>query len=89
MYLHPGASKMRAKVQRWGNSLGVRLPKKLADDVHVADGSLVELSVERGRLLLSPIVEPTYTLAELVAGISPRNRHASVDWGPARGHEVW
>jgi antitoxin MazE len=80
---------MRAKVQRWGNSLGVRLPKKLAEDVRVADGSLVELSIERGRLLLTPVVEPTYSLAALVAGITPRNRHASVDWETPLGHEVW
>jgi len=80
---------VRAKVQRWGNSLGVRLPKKLAEDVRVAEGSLVELSVDRGRVVLSPVVGPRYTLAELVAKITPRNRHASVEWGVPRGHEVW
>lgn len=80
---------MRAKVQRWGNSLGVRLPKKLAEDVRVAEGSLVELSIDRGRVVLSPVVEPRYTLAELVAKITPRNRHASAEWGARRGHEVW
>jgi antitoxin MazE len=80
---------MRAKIQRWGNSLGVRLPKKLAEDVRVAEGSLVELSVDRGRVVLSPVVESSYNLDELVAKITPRNRHASVEWGTPQGREVW
>jgi antitoxin MazE len=80
---------MRAKIQKWGNSLGVRLPKVLADDVRLAEGSMVELLVDRGRVLLDPVVEPRYSLDELVAGITSKNRHKSVDWGRPQGGEVW
>ena len=81
---------MRAKVQKWGNSLGVRLPKKVAEEVHFREGSVVDLSVDdRGRVVLSAAKRPSYTLDELVDRITPRNRHACVEWGPPRGGEVW
>jgi antitoxin MazE len=80
---------MRAKVLRWGNSLGLRLPKKLAEDAKVAEGSLVELWVDRGRLLVAPIAERIYSLDELVRGINSRNCHTSLDWGSPVGREVW
>jgi antitoxin MazE len=82
-------SNMRAKIRNRDDSIWMRLPKNLADDLGLAVGSIVELTVERGRLLISPVVEPTYSLAKLVEGITARNRHTSQDWGAPLGREFW
>ncbi len=52
------------------------------------EGSAVELTVEDGRLLVTPVA-PAYRLEELVAGIDDANRHAETDWGAPTGNEVW
>jgi antitoxin MazE len=49
----------------------------------------VELSITEGRLVITPAPSPAYSLAELVAGITPENRHEETDWGKPVGGEVW
>mgnify|MGYP000364080329 CR=1 FL=1 len=78
---------MRSVVQKWGNSLAVRVPKAFALALALGPDSPVELVVEDGRLVVSPA--PRWTLAELVAGITEDNRHDAVDTGPPRGGEEW
>jgi antitoxin MazE len=79
---------MIAKIQKWGNSLGVRIPKSLAQDAELSEGTSVDLRVEDGRLIIVPAVKK-YTLEELVSKITPENRHPETDWGPPVGKEVW
>jgi antitoxin MazE len=79
---------MRAKIQKWGNSLAVRLPKAMAESASLADGSEVELTVENGRLVISP-VERELTLDEMLDLVTDENRHGLIDWGPAVGKEAW
>jgi antitoxin MazE len=82
---------MRRQVQRWGNSLAVRIPASVAEDCALVEGSPVEVRVEDGRILLVP--EPRarrkYTLGELVSRISRRNRQPSVASGRRVGREAW
>jgi antitoxin MazE len=80
---------MITHVQKWGNSLGVRIPKNFAEDICVEEGVAVEMHVEEGNLVIAPIGKPTYTLEELVGKITPENRHDLIDFGPPRGKEVW
>lgn len=80
---------MVAKVQKWGNSLGVRIPKALAEQVRVRPGADVDLSVQGDRLVIKPVAPRRYRLEDLVAKITPRNRHEEVDWGAPRGREAW
>ena len=80
---------MRTRVQKWGNSLAVRIPKVFAQEVGLEQDGEVELSVEEGRLVIVPPVAPTYELDELLSGIRPSNLHEETDWGPALGKEVW
>lgn len=80
---------MVTKVQKWGNSLAVRIPKALAEELEAESGVEVDLQVEGGRLIVTPVRRPGYSLEELVAGITPENRHDEVDWGPPRGREAW
>lgn len=80
---------MRGRVSRWGNSLAIRIPSSVREEIQLEEGSTVELVVvEGGRLLVSPI--PTaYRLDDLVAGIDETNRHAETDWGEPAGNEAW
>jgi antitoxin MazE len=78
---------MRAKVQRWGNSLAVRIPKPVAQEAGLTDDLDVEMSVTQGTLVLAP-ARRHYTLQELVKGITPENRHEEIDFGPPVGREI-
>ena len=80
---------MQTKIQRWGNSLGLRIPKSFAAEAHVGAGSTVDLSVEDGELIVRPVTPRRYELAALVKGITARNLHESVDWGEPVGREAW
>jgi len=76
------------QIARWGNSLGVRLPKAVAAEAQLAEGDTVEVSVKGGAIVVRP-ARPTYSLDQLVAKITPRNRHREADWGAPAGHEQW
>lgn len=80
---------MRSKVQRWGNSLAVRIPKTFAEEVGLADDSPIEIRLVKGGLLLEPSAEYRYELEELVAGIDDANAHREADYGEAVGGEAW
>ncbi len=80
---------MIAKIQKWGNSLGVRIPKSVAQEARLQEGSSVEVRVEEGRLIIAPRNKRKYTFAELVDKITPENMHGETDWGPPVGKEVW
>ena len=80
---------MKTRIQRWGNSLALRIPKPFAEEAHLAEDSAVDVSVRDGRLVVVPIVEPELTLEELVAQITPQNRHTETDTGQPVGNEIW
>ena len=80
---------MKTRVQKWGNSLALRIPKAFAEEVGLSQDGEVELSVEKGRLVVVPPVVPSYTLAELLADVKPSNLHAETEWGPRVGKEIW
>lgn len=80
---------MVTKVQKWGNSLGLRLPKKLADDLNMATGTEVDIVVHEGKLVLTPRHPKRFTLDELLSRVTKRNKHSEVDLGPGRGDEQW
>ena len=80
---------MKSRVQMWGHSLALRIPKSLAAATHMEPGTPVELLLQDGKLVVSPLHPATFTLAELVEGITPENRHGEVDTGPSVGAEAW
>ncbi|OFX14538.1 MAG: hypothetical protein A2516_06340, partial [Alphaproteobacteria bacterium RIFOXYD12_FULL_60_8] len=79
---------MNAKIQKWGNSLALRIPKAIAVDTDMRTGTIVELAVQDGKVLVSPVRERALTLDELLKGVSAENLHAEVDTGAAVGREV-
>ena len=78
---------------KWGNSLAVRIPKTVAEALKVGVGKQAELAIENGALVLRPIMrpkrKPTYTLDELLRGMTRENVPQEVDWGELRGNEHW
>jgi antitoxin MazE len=80
---------VRARVQKWGNSLAVRIPRGLALDAGLRPGTVVELSGMEGKLVIVAVTAPEATLGQLLAGITEENVHREVNWGPAVGHEAW
>ena len=80
---------MQTKVQKWGNSLGVRIPRGLAEEVGLGAGTAVSLTAKDGELVLRPAVPNRLRLADLLAGVTPENIHTSVDTGAAVGAEAF
>ena len=66
---------MLTKVQKWGNSIAVRIPKAFVDEMQIAAESEVELTMEEGKLIIAPVESPVFSLEELLAGITPENLH--------------
>lgn len=82
---------MLSKVQKWGNSQGLRLTKALLQEVQIHVGDEVNVSVQKGRIIIEPVakVRGRYNLKELVAKM-PQEYHAEeVNWGEPIGKEVW
>jgi antitoxin MazE len=84
-----GGVHMRARVQKWGNSLALRIPRSFAAETQIQADSEVDLALEGGRLVITPVTPPAVTLEELLAGVTEENRHGEWDTGPAVGSEVW
>ena len=80
---------MHTKIQKWGNSLGLRIPRSFAAEAQVQEGAIVDLSVEDGRLLIRPLRVRKYALSALLRKVSPRNLHGAVSTGRAVGREAW
>ncbi|MEA2570393.1 MAG: antitoxin MazE [Acidobacteriota bacterium] len=79
---------MKTTVQKWGNSLAVRIPRPFAEEVKLAENSAVDLTVRGGKLVIVPSA-PEITLESLVAEITDANRHNETETGSAVGNEVW
>jgi antitoxin MazE len=80
---------MLTKMQKWGNSLALRIPKSFAIDAKLENDSLVEISIDKGKIIVTPVPAPSWTLDELLAGITQDNLHTEVDTGMIVGSEIW
>jgi antitoxin MazE len=79
---------MTTRIAKWGNSLGLRLPRSVAQEAQLDEGDKVEVSVKAGAIVIRPS-RPSYSLAELVSKITATNRHDESDWGGPQGGEAW
>ncbi len=78
---------MKVQVAKWGNSLGVRVPKDIAAKVGLNEGAAVEIEAKGDRIVISP-TRRTYTLDELLVGMTPDAMHEAFDWGADVGREA-
>ena len=80
---------MKVKVAKWGNSLGVRLPKAAAEAAGLLAGVELDVTVEGSDLRLKKSIRiPYYKLEDLIAKMIPENQPETVEWGPDRGAEI-
>ncbi len=80
---------MRSSVQKWGNSLALRIPKSFAAEAGLQKDSSVEVSLVDGKIVITPVEKSKMTLEQLLAQITPENIHHEVDTGPTAGNETW
>jgi antitoxin MazE len=80
---------MQSRIQKWGNSLALRIPKSFAREIGLDRDVPVNVSLEDGRLIVVPIAEPPLTLEQLLEQVTEDNIHREVDTGPVVGEEVW
>jgi antitoxin MazE len=80
---------MKTRVQKWGNSLALRIPKSFATEVGLQRETPVEVSLADGKLVITPVAKPEPTLKQLLAKVNSKNIHHEVDTGRATGNETW
>ena len=80
---------MKTRVQKWGNSLALRIPKPLAIEVGLENNSSVELRLEDGKLVIVPQTEPVLRLEDLLEKVTEQNLHREVNTGYPMGDETW
>ena len=79
---------MKVQIQKWGNSLALRIPKVFAKETHIENNSVVDLSLDNDQLIISPIVElKDYSLSAMLSDIDEDNLHDSIDFGLPIGQE--
>jgi antitoxin MazE len=78
---------MEVQLARWGNSLGMRIPKEFANRLGLLEGAKVDVQAEGDRIVIS-VGRPRYRLEDLVVGMSPEAMREAFDWGPDRGREI-
>ncbi len=80
---------MKVSVRKWGNSLAVRIPRAIAAGSGLTQGTDVNISLRRGKVVLEPVPKRSYALGDLVSGITKANRHGETVTGGPMGRETW
>ena len=80
---------MQTKIQKWGNSLAVRIPKPFVQEIHMGDGTLVDLSMVDGKMVITPSQGMKLSLQSLLKNVKKKNIHSETDFGSPVGKEVW
>ena len=77
------------QVSKWGNSLAVRIPQAIVKDARLAEGDRLSLNLAGDGSIVLRSAHRKYSLAQLVSGIKPKNRHSETDWGAPQDKESW
>jgi antitoxin MazE len=80
---------MKTRIQKWGNSLALRIPKAFAAEVGLQNDSPVEVSLASGKLVVAPMMKSKVTLRQLLAQVTAENMHCEVVTGAPVGKEAW
>ncbi len=80
---------MKTRIQKWGNSLALRIPKAFADEVGLQRETSVEVSLADGKIVVTPVTKSKLTLEQLLSKVTKENMHHEVDTGSAVGNETW
>jgi antitoxin MazE len=80
---------MKTRIQKWGNSLALRIPKSFALETGLDQDAIVDMALVDGKLIVTPVRTPSPTLEQLLAAVTDENRHGEQDTGQSVGVEVW
>lgn len=80
---------MKAKVQKWGNSLGIRIPRTVAQETSVESDSVVDISIQDGKIIISPEKQKSLSLRQLLSRVTETNLHEEIATGDPVGKEIW
>jgi antitoxin MazE len=80
---------MRTTIQKWGNSLALRIPKGFAQHANLENRSEVDIHLEDTQIVIKPVIREKQSLEDLLAGINKNNIHSEVETGSAEGKEIW
>lgn len=80
---------MTTTIQKWGNSLALRIPKSFAKDIHLGQGVEVTISIQKGRLVVEASPQVKHKLTDLLKGVTKENSHPETQTGGPAGKEVW
>ena len=76
----------KSHISKWGTSLAIRIPKSIAEQWGIQEGSVIDIEPNGDEIVLR---KKKYDLADLLAQVTPENLHDEEDWGPAQGREEW
>ena len=79
---------MQTVIRKWGNSLGIRIPKPFAEEVHLDDGNHVDINLIGKEIVIKPI-KKKFDLNELLKQVNKNNLHTEISTGSATGKEIW
>ena len=79
---------MEIKIQKWGNSLAIRIPKSYIKDINLEQGSVIDILKEKDRIIIKP-KQKKEKLHELLNNINNENIHEEIDTGDRSGNEIW
>lgn len=80
-------NEIKKKAQKWGNSIGIRIPKDMADSLHIEEETAVYITLEEDRLIIKPETKEELSLEEMLEKITEENKHGEIDFGPPVGRE--
>jgi antitoxin MazE len=80
---------MKTAIQKWGNSLAIRIPRGFAKETHLGKGTEVDLQLKSGTLVIRRATRNRYRLRDLLAQVRKTNSHSEIEWGAPKGKEVW
>ena len=80
---------MRVRVERWGNSLAIRIPKFLAENAELIEGMIVELTIRQKQIAAIMVQKRKRSLEQLLDKVTSKNLHAEIDLGAPIGRESW
>ena len=80
---------MQTTIKKWGNSLALRIPKLFAINANLKINKTVDISIDKGSIIITPINEKEYSLEKLLKGVNKSNLHGEFDTGVPIGKEIW
>lgn len=83
-------NEIKATLQRWGNSNGIRIPRIVLDELKWNSGDVLQMEIQDGKVVLEPYKkENKKSIQDLFAGFEEEYVAENVEWGEAQGKEVW